>query len=96
MYLYIIPSVTIHDDTFTQCYCTSRGGAVYIQSCLTEDDSFKVFDNCRFLKCQGDSDAGGGMFAYYNKHYNSFLTNTLFSECSNRGGRALYLCYSSS
>ena len=96
MYLYTIKSVTAHDDTFTQCSVFSSGGAIYMYGCSEENEKIRTFHDCRFLVCKGDSGYGGGVRASSNKQYKYFLTNSLFSECSNWSDGALYLSYSSS
>ena len=96
MFLSDILFVTISDDTFTNCYVTYSGGAIYIQTCSSGSNTDRLMDDCRFFQCTGSSYAAGGVCIDNNKQYNNFLTNSLFSECSSIYGGALYLYYASS
>ena len=86
-----IPSVTIHDNTFTKCYVWYDGGAIEIYKCSTEERTDTVINNFLFLNYKGDDGCGGRVCADNNKQYDNFLTNSLFSEYSDKYGGALYL-----
>ena len=89
-----VPSMTIHDDTFSKCYAFTDGGGVDLVSCSTEDDTKKVINNCYFLQCRSKEGSGGGVCAMSNQ-YNNLITNSIFSHCSSVYGGGLYLFYSS-
>ena len=96
MYLYNINSVTTNDDTFTKCYITGSEGAVYINSCSSKDGGGEVINSCQFLICKATSDSGSGICAVVNNLYNTLVSNSLFSECSDLRGGTLWLRYYSS
>ena len=95
LYLHTITSVTIHDDTFTNCNITNSRGAVRIGYCSSTDSASEVINNCRFLNCHGDNFYGSRIHAPLKNQYNNFITNSLFSGCSNLLDGALYIWYSS-
>ena len=90
-----VPSVSIYDDTFIKCCVASLGGAVYIYNCSTVSRTAKEIDDCRFFNCRGTETYGwgGSMRAGSNHQYNNFITNSLFSGCSNYYGGAFFLSY---
>ena len=95
MCLISVPSVTIHDVTFNMCYVINGGGAIYIHTSSSIDSTAKVIENCRVLNFKGASDCAGGIDVVVNNQYDNFITNSLFSQCSNNYGGALYINYGS-
>ena len=81
--MYTIPSVTIHDNTFTKCCILYANQKVYLNSYSGDNEKTNTFHNCRFLTYKGTdgTGAGCGVCAVYNDQYNNFLTNSFLSEC---------------
>ena len=94
IFLHTTPSVIILHDTFTKCFVSSDSGGVHTYRCSTSNCDNRLFDNCKFLYCTGLTGGAGGLYLYDNNQYNQVVTNSLFSQCSNYYGGALYLRYS--
>ena len=91
LFLHTVSSVAVHEDTVIHSYVLHDGGAVDIENGVSADIGKKTFYNCRFIHCRGAESNGGAIFVYQN-NYNDFLTNSLFSSCSNNQAGAVLLC----
>ena len=80
--LYTIPSVTIHDNTFTKCYTTGLGGAIFLAESSTNAGTATIINNCKFLSCKGPFNGGGGVCDHHNNQYDNFVTDSIFCKCS--------------
>ena len=96
IYLNGIPTVTILNDLFSKCLVLYYAAGIYIEFCSTSSSTDNLIDNCRCFGCKGDSGVGGAVRIHHNYQYENSITNSLFCECKNTYGGALYLNYSGS
>ena len=73
----------------SSCFCDSSvpsdAGGVDIWYCSCTTGNTQTFQDCRFVKCKGTGSEGGGIMAWLNR-YNVEISNTLFTDSSNRDG----------
>ena len=104
VYLHFVSvRVLIHSSSFAYSSVPFDGAGVDLISCSSLVSNDRTFYECRFIGCHGKAetvlsseynDAEGGGLIAWNNSYCVGVSNTLFCNCSNRQGGALFLEFS--